>query len=254
MLLFKRILAFGKDETPSDRRLGLRYCISPRFPLKAVLNLVRRDDEGHLLPSSDGQGRDWSGRLINISRSGARIQLPRAICVQPGDRCRLKLDLEGHPLELPGCIAHVIERRDSVVYGLVLDTVEADGRAAYDQFIELIALGATLKPSRPAQPHNEHYLIEQYEGEPGAGARLDIWRRTDDRDVAAFEFWLRDYRVRGLAGRSMLEYLPASEADSACPMPPEQSAEVHRLFHWVVPNLQTAVAADVREFLRNYAA
>lgn len=252
MLLFKRILAFRKDDSPADRRVGLRYSVSPRFPLKTVLNVIGRDEQGHLLPTSDGRGRDWSGRLVNISSTGARLQVPPTVCSQRGDICVLKLDLEGNQLELPGHIAHVVERRDSIVYGLTLEPVQSAQRATYDQLIELIALGATLRPTRPLQPHDAHYLVEQYAGEPGA--QLDVWRRYAGRDVAAFEFRLRDYRVRGCAGQAGLEYLPASESADAVPIPPEQSAEIHRLFNWVVPNLPTVVPIDVREFLRQFAA
>jgi len=252
MLFFKRILASRQDESPAERRLGQRYCISPRFPLKTVLNVANRDDHGDPLVSGDGNGRDWAGRLINISSSGARIQLPPAACARPGDRCRLKLDLEGHLLELPGGIAHVTERRDSLVYGLALDALDDGNRAGYHQFIELIALGATLRPMSPPQPHDENFIIEQYAGEPGA--QLDIWRCQAGNDVAAFEFRIRDYRVRGYAGQRGLDHVPSVESSAAQPVPPEHCTEVLRLFHWVVPNLPTAVPNDVREFLRQYAA
>lgn len=249
MLFFNLILNFGQDGAPDERRVVRRLSISPRFPLKTVLNLVGRDDHGEPLVSADGTGWDWSGRLVNISTTGARLQVPPGACARSGDTCRLKLDLEGHLLELPGRIVHVKERRDSLDYGLALDALAAGPREAYDQFLELIALGATLKPVRPLQAIDDHYLVEQYAGDPGA--QLDVWRHSAGGDVAAFEFRLRDHRVRGHAGRNELEFLPAT-AEAA--VPPEQSAEIHRLFHWVVPNLPTTVPVDVREFLRQYAA
>jgi hypothetical protein len=252
MLLFKRIIALGKDDTPADRRLGQRYCISPRFPLKALIHLVGRDEFGNPLPASDGCGRDWTGRLINISTSGARMQVPPAICARPGDRCSLKLDLEGHQLELKGSIAHLIERRDSNVYGLKLDAVEPALLEGYNELIELIAIGATFKPARATEPLDTHYLIEQYAGE--SDARIDVWRHCNSRGVAAFEFRLRDFRVRGYEGKKQLEFLSASEAPEAPVMPPEHRAEIHRLFHWVVPNLPTSIPADVRAFMQVYAA
>jgi hypothetical protein len=251
MLLFKRIFTARKDDAPPDRRLGKRYCISPRFPLKAVVNLVGRDDLGHPLPMKDG-GRDWSCRLINISNQGARIQLPPVICAHAGDACVLKLDLEGHRLQLPGRVAHMIERRDSIVYGVTLDVIGPDQQEMFDELIELIAIGSTFKAARPAEPLDAHYLIEQYAGEPDAC--LDVWRYCEGRQVAAFEFRLREYRVRGCVGRNELEFLPVTDEAGARAVPPEQAEEIHRLFHWVVPNLPTAVPVDVREFLQKYAA
>lgn len=252
MLLFKRILALGKDDTPPDRRLGRRYCISPRFPLKAVIHVVGRDQFGHPLGTADGAGRDWTGRLINISSSGARLQVPPAICAQVGDPCSLKLDLEGHQLELPGRIAHLIERRDSNVYGLKLEAISPAVQENFAELIELIAIGATFKPARATEPLDAHYLVEQYAGEPDA--RIDVWRHTSSRGVAAFEFRLGDFRVRGYEGHKQLEFLPATETANPAPLPPEHTAEIHRLFHWVVPNLPTSVPADVRAFMQVYAA
>jgi hypothetical protein len=253
MLLSQRILGFPQDEIPADRRLDLRYCISPRFPLRTVLILAGPDDVSVSLPFHEGGGRDWAGRLINISRLGARIQLPPKFAAKIGERCTLKLDLEGHLLQLTGQIAHITERRDSMNVGLLMDPIEPAARAAYDQFVELIALGATLRPTKPAEPHDDYYLVEQYEGE--TGTRLNVWRSCTGHAVAAFEFRLRDYRVRGLAGRRELEYLFATAVDGESLMASEQqSAEMHQLFHWVVPNLPTIVPADVREFLLQYAA
>jgi hypothetical protein len=251
MLLFKRIFSFCKDESPANRREDRRYCIGPRFPLRSVLNLAGHDALEQTPAGENGAGRDWAGRLINISRTGARMQLPRSITARRGDHCILKLDLEGHLLELAGRVAHMTERRDCMDFGLVLEPVEAGSRATYDQFIELIALGAMVRPSKPSHPHDADYLVEQYEG--GPGACLDVWRSCTGNGVAAFEFRLHNYRVRGLAGQHELEYLPASETSGEREVAPEQSAEIRRLFHWVVPNLPTTVPADVRDFLLHYA-
>jgi hypothetical protein len=253
MLLSHRILGIPQDENSADRRQDLRYCVSPRFPLRTLLVLAEPHDARARLAMPDIEERNWSGRLINISRLGARIHLPPSFAAKIGERCTLKLDLEGHLLQLTGQIAHITERRDSMNVGLLMDPIEPAARAAYDQFVELIALGATLKPTKPAQPHDDYYVVEQYEGE--TGTRLNVWRSCTGNSVAAFEFRLRDYRVRGLAGRRELEYLFATAGEGESSLPSEQqSAEMHQLFHWVVPNLPTIVPADVREFLLQYAA
>ncbi len=62
MLFFKRILEVTKKPSASDRRGGARYAVKPSFPSKTVLNILGRDEQGHLLQSRDGQGWDWSGR------------------------------------------------------------------------------------------------------------------------------------------------------------------------------------------------
>ena len=117
MLFFKRILGDSTPAIPSDRRGGPRCPVGPTFPLKAVLNTVGRDEMGLPLQSTDGEGWDWTGRLINLSPTGARLQVPATMHSHQDDPCRMKFEIEGYELVVPGRIAHITERRDSFVYG-----------------------------------------------------------------------------------------------------------------------------------------
>lgn len=249
MLFFKSIFKPAKSEEPQDRRGARRYPISPRFPLKVVLNAVGRDEMGSPLKARDGEGWDWAGKLVNLSSTGARMQVPPTVHMTRGDACLLKFDLDGFQLVLPAHVAQIIERRDSLVYGLALDISDSESAAAYRQLLDLLALGATLKPSSPARPDNTSYLIEQYTGEPAS--RLDVWRHYAGRTVAAFDFQLQDCRVRGVADRPALEYFVGDGAAMQAATR-EQTEEMQRLFHWVVANLSTDVPADVRDFLQKY--
>jgi len=253
MQFFKRILNF-KDAgtTPKERRGRLRYAPNAKFPLKAVLNLAGRDDTGAILQNSRGGGWDWSGRLVNFSDHGARMQLPSSVSAVRGDPCRLRLNLEGYQLDLPGCISNIHEQRDSILYGLTLEKADERTQLAYRQLVELVALGATLKPVKAApKTDRPGQVVEQYAGD--ARSRLSVWREPAGRKVTAFEFLLKDCGVRGTAGRQ-LEYLTGSDAAEARPASAAQTAEIHRLFHWVVPNIAPVVPTDVREFLQQYAA
>ena len=253
MQFFKRILNFKDTEAPPpERRGGKRFAPSAKFPLKAVLNVAGRDETGAVLKNSRGGGWDWSGRLVNFSESGARIQLPPAVVAARGDPCLLKLSLEGFDLKLPGRIANAREQNDSILFGLTMEIADEGTRRSYRQLIELVALGATLKPLTPEpKPDKSGRLMELYEGD--THARLSVWRDQVARTVNAFEFMLKDCVVRGTAG-SGLEYLTGSKPQEARRAPPSQTAEIHRLFHWVVPNLAPAVPGDVRKFLQAYAA
>lgn len=252
MLFFKRILDVKKSDTPSERRGGSRYAVLPGFPIKTVLNLVGRDELGQPLPSRDGEGLDWTGRLLNLSATGARVQMPRTVLVERGDACSLKVDVQGYLLAVPGRIAHVAERADSLVFGLALDLAASRTAAAYRQLVELVALGSTLRVLRPLQADNSGYLVEEYAGEPAS--RLLVWRQMVGREVAAFEFQLKDCLVRGLAGRDGVECFPGTEAAGARPATGAKAEEIRRLYQWVVLNLAPAVPADVREFLQRHAA
>lgn len=252
MLFFKRILEANKTTAPSDRRGGSRYAVHPGFPVKTMLNLVGRDELGQPLPAHDGEGRDWTGRLINLSDTGARVQMPLTVLAQRDDTCRLKIDVQGYELAVPGHIAHVAERRDSLVLGLALDLAHSRTATAYRQLVELVALGSTLKVLRPLQPDSSGYLVEEYAGEPAS--RLVVWRQMVGREVAAFEFQLKDCLVRGLAGRDGVECYPGIEAAGARQAAGAKAEEIRRLYQWVVLNLAPAVPADVREFLQRHAA
>jgi hypothetical protein len=249
MLFFKRILDVKKNEASSERRVAARYAVLPGFPLKTVLSITGRDDLGQPLK---GEGTDWTGRLINLSATGARVQMPRTVIAQRDDKCGLKLDIQGYELIVPGVIAHVAERRDSLVFGLGLDLEASRTAAAYRQLVELVALGASLRQVKPLQPDPSGYLVEQFAGEPSS--RLVVWRQMAGRDVAAFEFQLKDCLVRGLAGRAGLECFTGTDSATARPASGAKAGEILRLYQWVVLNLAPAVPADVRDFLQLHAA
>ncbi len=252
MLFFKRILNVRKSAAPSERRGSSRYAVKTDFPLKTVVNLLGRDEHGHLLQSRDGKGRDWPGRLLDLSFTGARVQLPPTVLAHRGDACHLKLDVQGYELIAPAKIAHIAERRDSFLFGLTLDTGASQTRTAFRQLVELVAMGATLKKHRAQRFDDAGYLVEEYTGE--AGSHLVIWRHRVGREVAAFEFRLKDCAVRGLADHAKLQCYADVDPDATRPASAAKSEEIQRLYQWVVLNLAPAVPADVREFLQQRAA
>jgi hypothetical protein len=253
MLFFKRILDVKKSDTaPSERRGNERYAVLPDFPVKTVINIISRDDFGQPIKTRNGEGTDWTGRLINLSSAGARVQLPRTISALRGDPCLLKIDVQGFELSVPGKVAHVAERRDSFVFGLALNLEASPAQLAFRQLVELVALGATLKQVRPPQPDASGYVVEQYAGDPAS--RLTIWRHLVGREVAAFEFQLKDCAVRGVAGRDGIECFASVDTAHSAPVKGAREDEIQRLYQWVVLNLAAAVPADVREFLQRHAA
>lgn len=252
MLFFKRILGTAEPDAPAERRGGNRYAVGARFPMKVILNTQGRDEMGQPLKSKDDKGWDWTGKLINLSVSGARMQVPSTMHSHKGDACNLKFEIEGYQLVLPGRIAHISERRDSFIYGLQLDVSSDEHGQAYHQLVDLVALGATLQPAKPSAPdESSGYLVEQYVGEDKS--RLDVWREYAGRTIVAFDFRLKEWCVRGLLDRPTLEYFVDVNEETQ-PAPENQQPEIHRLFHWVVPNVATTVPQDVREFLQKFAA
>jgi hypothetical protein len=252
MLFFKRILDVRKaTESTSNRRVASRFVINDGFPIKAVLNIAGRDEMHQPLKSRHGEGWDWPGKLINLSTTGARLQVPPKIIAERGDFCRLKLDVEGYQLIVPGHIAHVAEHSKAFTFGLVLDLSASNTQACYRQLIDLVALGSSLKLVKEQHADGSGYLLEQYAGEPSS--RLSVWRRKETNQVSAFEFLLKDSFVRGLANQSGVECFRGSDPATARAATAAQNAEIKRLYQWVVLNLSATVPADVSAFLLKHA-
>lgn len=251
MLFFKRILNVGRKTSGSERRVAERYTVYPQFPVTAVLNIAGRDTTGQLLQSKDGMGWDWAAKLVNLSSTGARLQLPPTVEAQRDDPCHLKLDVQGYVLTLPGRIAHLGEKRDSIVYGLVLDLADPVTQRAYDQLLDLVALGSSLNLSKPRKADESGFLFERYDGVHDS--HLDIWRHEESKEVSAFEFVLKDCMVRGLDSRPGVVCRKGTNAATAKRATSAQDEEIKRLFQWVVLNLAPAVPDDVRAFLMKHA-
>ncbi|HEX2861525.1 MAG TPA: PilZ domain-containing protein [Lacunisphaera sp.] len=220
------------------------------FPLQSVLNIAGRDSHGQPLRPTDREGWDWPGLLVDLSSKGARLQVPLTVAVHRDDTGRLHLDVQGYKLSIPCRVAHITECRDSYVLGLDLDLQKAGTQAAYYQLMDLIALGSSLRLVKSAQPDQSGYLLEQYAGEPAS--HLSIWRHQEGREVAAFEFVLKDCFVRGVADSNELECFSGKNA-TAPTTSQAQWEEIHRLYQWVVLNLAATVPADARAFLLRLA-
>lgn len=256
MQFFKRILKEPEKEPDQEvarveRRSKQRFALGPKFPLKAVLNLAQRDDSGAPMTHSR-HGWNWKGRLLDCSEQGARMQFNAAFNAASGDAGSLHLELEGFELFLPCHISNIKEEGSGIVFGLKHDLTDPATDNAYRQLLEIVALGATLKPcAKNSKPDESGYLMEQYASD--WQSRLTVWRDKSDKEMTAFEFLLKDCLVRA-AREQEPEYLDGIEAAGSRPAAPNKAAEIHRLFRWVAANLPSAVAADVREFLQYFAA
>ena len=250
MQFFKRILKPPAEKvvetTRVERRSGKRIVINPQFPLRAILSFVGSDMNGNLM-ASKRTSWNWKGRLVDFSEAGARMQLAPSILAVSGDFCDLKLNLEGFALVVPCHITNMRVERDGVFFGLKHDITDDVTQNAYRQLLEIVSLGATLKLQfKKPQPDDSGYLVEQYASDQPS--RLRVWRHQANQAVTAFEFLLKDCLVRAAVGHQM-QYLAGCDPAVARLASSTKSTEIHRLFHWVVPNLAPAVPKDVREFL-----
>jgi PilZ domain len=252
MLLFNRILQPpAPAEVPRvERRRSKRFAVNPKFPLKAVLSFIPRDDTGAPMAQSR-QGWNWKGRLIDCSELGARIHMGPVPKMEARDECDLMLNVDDFALSVPCQIANIAETAEGLVFGLTHNIEEETTRNAYRQLLDVLALGYTLKlQAKSTKADDSGYLVERYAGD--GPSRLTIWRIPSDGAVSAFEFQLKDSLVRGAEGRT-IKYLAGSGADFR-PASAAKCLEIQRLFNWVLPNLAPAVPEDVQKFLQRFGA
>jgi hypothetical protein len=196
-------------------------------------------------------GWNWKGRLFDCSEQGARIVMGPTLKVEARDLCDLSLTIDDFKLSIPCHISNLREEDGGTVFGLKHDIADEATRNAYQQLLEILALGSALKlQSKAAKPDATGYLVEKYASD--RPACLTVWRHKEDQSVGAFEFQLKDSLVRGAAGRAVK--ILAGTGAAARPAPAAKAMEIQRLFHWVVPNLSLSVPEDVRKFLQKFVA
>ncbi len=259
MLFFKRILKEPEPTTgpetagagpPVERRSARRFKIQPDSQLKAVLGLVGRDDTGAPM-SHSRSGWNWRARLVDCSEHGVRLLMGSMVKAVVGDSGDLIIEMQGFHLKVPCHIANIREEPAGRMFGLKHEIDDAATGQAFRQFLEVVALGSTLRRQfKHTKVDVSGYLAEQYASD--RPARLTIWRHEGDGTPAAFEFLLKDSLVRGAAGRE-LKYLGCTDGVTARPVAAAKTAEIRRLFEWVVPNLTPVVPLDVRRYLLHLA-
>jgi hypothetical protein len=248
MPLFTSILQ-GPGSSQAERRVQQRFPINPAFPLKAVLSYVGRDDSGAPM-SASRHGWNWKGRLLDCSHTGARLQLGPGLKPVIGEPCDLKLSVEEFKLAVPCQVRNIQEEGEDMIFGLEHDNMNNAIRAAYEQLVEVLALGATLKP-RYREPvlDKTGYLVEQFAND--RPSRLTVWREKTSRGVVAFEFLLKEHIVQAASGQPM-EFLMGTDATGAEPASAAKAMEIRRLYTWVLPNLPDDIPTDVKAFLQSY--
>jgi hypothetical protein len=262
VLLFKRILNFSKEPAkPGDKRVNERFSVGNPFPFKAVVNLVRHDDEGHPI-KTDTTGQDWVGRLTNLSASGGSMQVHSSAASARGEPCVFKLSLDGYLLELPATIAHFRAYSQYSLCGFSFNFPNDATQNAYFQVLEPVSIGASLTTveAKKIKQDAEGLRKEQYSG-TGASV-LTVWRQPATNAIYSFDFRMNDYGVRWSEGMNEVEpYGMARTTTSGkktnspfVHLAETQLEEVRWLFCLSVPNLAKGVAADVRRFMAQLVA
>jgi hypothetical protein len=257
MLLFKSILETDKATTqPGDKRTVKRYPVGYDFPFKTQLTLFQNDG----VRIANPKGKDWSVTPVNLSATGASVQLSLAAMAYQKEPCRLKFSLGDYFLEVPGTIAHFLCRSQHSQCGIVFNFPNAEVEEAYLQLLEPIIIGNSLVPIAAVQDAPGRHK-EQFAG--NIATSLTVWHDAPEGAITGFEFRMHQYVVRWSAGSHELEVHglgpvdssnPANVAASHIALSETQHEEVRWLFCLAVPNLSTAVPLSIRRFLATLVA
>lgn len=256
VLLFKKILNFDKATVnASDKRGAVRYTVGQPFPFKSIVTLIGHDGEGKPIVG-DTRGQDWSGRLVNLSATGASMQMHSAAIAIRGEPCVFKLSLDTYLLEIPGTVAHFRCYPQYVLCGVAFNFADLEVKKAYLQVLEPVSIGATMSPTTAKVKQDvEGLLRETFQNDENCV--LNVWREArPGGTIQSFDFRMNQYGVRWGTGMTELETYAANEAKRKGTAPPfarrlteAQQEEVRWLFCLAVPNLPKSIPADVRKFL-----
>jgi len=240
-----------KPSKPGDNRRAERYPVGGRFPFKVELTLF---------PNGPGaKGKDWHTTAVNLSASGAKVELSLAAVAFPEESCQLKFKTGGYDLKIPATIAHFQCSSKSSVCGVSFNFPDDATRKAYSQLLEPVMVGASLVPISTIQDTPDRFK-ERFGGD--RSTQLTVWRTEKGGQITAFDMRLFNYGVRWAEGSAELELYGVGEVDLSnpnatpptAPLTEAQSEEVRWLFCLSVPNLSEAVPADVRHFLGSLVA
>lgn len=254
VFLFKRILNFTKlGGWASDKRKAQRYTVGHPFPFKTVLTLLGQDSEGRKI-TDDDEGVDWAGRLVNLSASGANIQLHSAANGARGGRCRLKFSRNNYLLTIPGTIAYGRTYPQYMLCGFSFIFPDFEARKAYLQLLEPVSIAASLAPVDLHKVKQDTAGLHKEQFKSPTAASLTVWRHAPGGPVQKFDFGMNDYGVRWTEGMAAVESYGAPPGNRSAPtsfvkLTEAQQIEVRWLFCLAVPNLAKAVTPDIRKLL-----
>jgi hypothetical protein len=228
-----------------SKRKQTRYTVSDDCRVKASI-LLRSSDEA-------SANKDWPGTLVDVSASGAHIQISLAAVAYQGDSCVLKLAHAGRKVEVRGILAHYVCSARYSICGVRFDFSFAGADKTYLPFFKPLAASATLKPGETGTEPGRYR--EEYNGM--GTTKLVVWRDDKpERTLVAFDFAMARFAAAMTgAGPDMLKNkervgLRALEGGGTTPLTREQEAEARWEFSLAASNLPKTLAPDIRRLLR----
>jgi hypothetical protein len=233
-------------KTKESQRKQTRYEVSEDCRLRASIRIRSSD--------ADSASKDWPGTLVDLSASGAHIQISMAAVAYKGDSCVLKLSCGAVKLEVRATLAHYVCSARYSVCGVKFDHSSPDG---YQPFFKAIVASSALKGGTSDSDRPGFYR-EEYSG-PGH-TKLVVWRdNKPERAIVGFDYIIAHYAAAlATAGPDMFKNksevgfraAPTEKGGTGGPLSQSQEAEARWEFSLAASNLPKAIAPDLRKFLR----
>lgn len=237
-------MSSGDAKSGETKRKQVRYAVSDDCRLKAAI-LIRSSDEATA-------GKDWPGTMVDLSVSGAHIQISMAAVAFQGDSCVLKLAVGGRKTEIRGFLAHYVCSARYSICGVKFDLGFGNGDKVIEPYLKALMASASLKPGETGT-EPERYR-EEYNG-PGH-VKLTVWRNNrPERAIVEFNYAMGRYSAAlNAAGPDMIknkERVVFRAVDgNAAPLSSEQVADARWEFNLAGSNLPATIPPDIRRFLR----
>jgi hypothetical protein len=249
MLIFRRIFNFEKAKVEQlEKRQNQRYAPGREFPLQATVRYA---------------GRDLAATIQDVSSNGVGLLVARDPALAAGLHLRADLALGPHRLEIEARIAHLQPQADGLYLGLGLVFREFELQKTYLQLLQPVVIGQSLQPMAAERviQDDPNFNKQVYIAEPDSLLTVRKEATTPGSPLHSFEFMMLDSFCRGIIrpGTNAPYALESREAAGGRPGEPvfETSGglhdEIRQLYRWVLPNLSSAVPADVRLFLQRFA-
>jgi hypothetical protein len=234
-------MSVNDAKSKESQRKQARYAVGEDCRVRASIRIQSTEGES--------SNKDWSGTLVDMSATGAHIQISMAAVAYKGNSCVLKLGHGTVKTEMRGTLAHYVCSARYSVCGVKFDYPSAPELQPY---LKAFVASATLKAGDTATEPGKYR--EEY---PGAGhTKLTVWRdNKPERAVVAFDYTMGRYAVAlSGAGPEMLknkENVGFRLAEGAAvSLSDTQEAEARWEFSLAASNLPKVIPPDIRKFLR----
>lgn len=233
-------------KTGESQRKQTRYAVSEDSRIRASIR-IRSSDEA-------SANKDWPGTLVDLSSSGAHIQISMAAVAYKGDSCVLKFSCGAVKTEMRCTLAHYVCSARYSVCGVKFDYAAAEELQPY---LKAIVASSTLKGGTTDSDRPGFYK-EEYRG-PGH-TKLVVWRNNKpERTIVGFDYTMGRYAAAlATAEADMIKNkaevgfraAPTDKGGSGGSLVSSQEAEARWEFSLAASNLPKEIAPDLRKFLR----